>query len=341
LTSKRFPILAIVAGLLAAAAIAARVILFESGLLYGSSRILYADFVIAGLVISAAALGLKAASETTGLSLSSGINTAVLALGLGVTTLGLLQGLLPNTPYRAAAAACPGVSIEGAPYLAQTGRIGVNARTGAGGGFPQVDRFGGSCTLGFSGYCVGQPIPNDQTEIDDARWLIVYRRSELVSSAKLLGQSPASSLGSQPSPQCPQMGGLPQPGTPTFTPTRLHGNHVRLKARAQSGSLVGYAVRELNQFGGGYQYSLVGVVPRPPSFVGLWRAGTALPQLRHGAGTVELAAASCLAADVPVGQPAVYDARFRAGHLNSLRPSKPLSEADASELAVTACSGPP
>ena len=251
----------------------------------------------------------------------------------------------PTTPDQAAAPACRGVPVAGAPFFAQTVSTGVNARAGAGTGYGQVNRFGGDCTLGFDGYCIGEPIGDPVTQLPDTRWLIVHSRRYLVASARVRSQSKEADLGGKPAADCARRyGGLPQPGPPNLVvkvTSSLPPAAATLSVTAKSAALIGYAVRVLDPSDGSYPYSLIKVKQNAPTFAGTWAASSAVPDLLHGTGRVELAAATCLAADVPSGPPAVYRATFRTGQLVALVKSKPVDPRDAALLAHTACSGPP
>ncbi|MFC6343125.1 hypothetical protein ACFP8W_14140 [Nocardioides hankookensis] len=323
----------------------ARILTFKYELLYGEANernanvVLAAAILITGVALASAYRRQDAPNEN-----SSNYGSSVLlvggALAAAVAAVGVVQLVLPATPYVAAAPACPGVPVVGARFLAQTQVGGVNARSGPGTDFPQVNRFPGSCTLGFDGYCIGMPIADKKTDSLDTRWLLVHDRDYLISSAKLLDQAALSDLGSKPHSRCEDLGGTAQPGTPDFTATITSTVAAALTVESANATLIGYAVRVFAPIDG-YEYSAISVNSRSDGFDGEWAASSAAAVLPNGTGRAELAAASCLAVDDPSGDPAVYLASFERGKLVELAPTPPESEDDGRRLATAACSGPP
>lgn len=330
--------------LLTVVAFTARVVLFRIGYLFGDSQALLLDLVAAGLLAAAGTFTLSyfLRRRDPDSKLSTEIGASSAAFAIAAAAVALTQLVIPNTPRNAAAQSCRGVPVEGAPFLAQTVAIGVNAHSGASDGFSESDRFGGDCTLGFSGYCIGQPIANTLTQVYDTRWLIVYHRDEVVSAAEIRPQSPTAALGQHPSPSCARYHGLSEPGAIHFRAVREAHNVVGLSVTDTNAALIGYAVRVDSQLGGGYPYSEVGSGPlaTAPHFSGIYKAATALSGLQGGDGTVELAADACLAGDVPIGSPSVYRIVFHAGRVVHVQPSRPESLVDSTQLGHVACSGP-
>lgn len=323
----------------------ARVLTFKYELLYGESKERYANAVLAAAILVtglalASAYRRPAKPDDDSSSFGGSVLLVAGALAAAVAAVGVVQLVLPATPNSAAAPACPGVPVVSAPFLAQTQVGGVNARSGPGTDYPQVNRFPGRCTLGFDGYCVGMPIPDKKTDGLDTRWLLVHNRDYLISSAKLLDQKALSDLGDKPHPRCVDLGGTAQPGTPEFTATITSTVEATMTVESANAALIGYAVRVFDPIDG-YEYSPVKVKSRLDGFAGTWTASTAAAVLRDGTGQAELAAASCLAVDHPSGDPSVYLATFDHGELVKLEPTPPQSEEDARRLATAACSGPP
>ncbi len=237
-----------------------RIILVDNGIVYGGDNV--ALFTIALAVTSGATVvAWLAASQT---SVGTAIAAVGAAISLVVAVYTTVEGLLPNTPQQAAAPACRGVPIRGAQALGQTTANGLNARSGAGTTFPQLDRYAAGCTLGFDGYCIGEPIFDDKVGVLDTRWLIVHKRHELVSSAKVLTQSRESALGTAPSSACSHYGGLPLPGSPSLQASIGTDGYVHMIATAHAATIVGYAV-EIGpaSAAGRYQYSLIGIKLTP------------------------------------------------------------------------------
>lgn len=252
----------------------------------------------------------------------------------------LAQGLAPPTPVTAASSSCQGVPVLGAKFFAQTLPDGVNARSGPGTGFPQVNRFGGNCTLGFDGFCVGEPIPTVDGQLLDTRWLIVHQRDQLVSAAKLLPQSSQAVFGTKPDPRCKALGGYPNPGPLTFTPT-MQGNATSLVAVSPGARLVGYAVGLQLPAADGYPLSSIKVKSNAPDFTGLYQYAGDVNSLPGHSGVIQLVASVCLAPDVPTGRPELYRTTFTTGQLTNLAPGRLPDAHDTTLLAKQACSGPP
>lgn len=137
--------------------------------------------------------------------------TLAAILGLALSGYSVSELLAPNTPVAATVPACGGTPVYGAKYFAKTQANGANARRGPGVEYPQVSRYAGDCTLGFDGYCIGRAVPDYILGTPDQRWLIVHDRKELIAAGVVLSESAESALGTEPSPECQQLGGLPQP----------------------------------------------------------------------------------------------------------------------------------
>lgn len=166
---------------------------------------------------------------------SSAVGMVAAMLGLVTAVTSTVAVLFPSTPYDLAAPACRGAYLQGSAFYAQTLSAGVSARRGPGRGYQQVDRFEGDCTLGFEGYCIGEPVPNQLTDLPDSRWLILNGGSALVSSAVLQVQSqPTNGDAGTPHESCEKLGGYPAPEKLRFRAVMKPGsaNEVRLSATA-------------------------------------------------------------------------------------------------------------
>jgi hypothetical protein len=130
-------------------------------------------------------------------------------VGLGAAIFSGIETVAPLSPDLKAAPACSGAQTRGVPFLATTLERGVNVRSGASRNFEQRARFAGDCTLGFVGYCWGDPEPDNQDQIPDSRWLLLPKQRGLVSAANLQSQVASSRL---PRLSCP---GGRQPPTQT------------------------------------------------------------------------------------------------------------------------------
>lgn len=88
----------------------------------------------------------------------------VTILGIPAVIVTTVNLALPATPSGTVAQACRNAQISGARFIAlSNGRSGTNARSGPGLSFPQVDRFDQGCSIGFDGYCVGEPVNSPTT----------------------------------------------------------------------------------------------------------------------------------------------------------------------------------
>lgn len=322
-----------------------RVVAFARGWLFGDAAALYVSLgvvTVALALVSQLAYAYARAHPAVALTPASvaGGSGGAVALVLGAFT--LLQLLVPATPTSAAAPACRGVPVAGSRFYAQTGPLGLNARAGPATETGQVDRYGANCTLGFDGYCLGEPIADGRTTLLDQRWLVVHRRHELVASAETLSQSPEADLGRAPDPSCTSY--FPTFGSPTGVSefrAQLAAAGVAVSVTAKSAVLVGYGVKVVDPTDGSYPYSNIRVKSNAPAFAGVYDTTTAAPSLPNGTGTVLLVAAACLAADVPVGPPMVVRVTVtqgRATAITSAAVPPPSPERDL--LASTACAGP-
>jgi hypothetical protein len=330
----------IIAGAVALMCLVLRVVLFLTGILFGDQMALVSNLVTAGAIGTAALLAarywLSGSSEH-----EPGAMFTLAAAGLTFATavVAVAQGVAPATPTTAASPSCQGVPVLGARFFAQTGPAGVNARSGPGTGYPQVDRFSGNCTLGFDGFCIGEAIPTATgTDSIDTRWLIVHQRDELVSAAKVLPQTNQAVFGTTPNLRCAALGGYPSPGPITFTPTTAD-NAITLTAASRGARLVGYAVRLQLPAAYGYPLSLIKVKINPPDFTATYDYASDVADLPGHTGIIQIVASVCIAPDIPTGQPSLHQASFDAGTLTSLRPTRLPDAGDTTLLAKEACSG--
>lgn len=230
-----------------AALIVARLVLVHQGVLFGASRILQVD-----VVIGIALLGVTAAwyrvwtrrTDAGGTDSSTLVGTVAGILGVPALAAALLNLVAPPTPGELAAPACATAQTYKTAFRAVTvGPDGNFARSGPGLGFTQTDRFSKGCVVGFSGYCIGDPIPDPLFKgWNDSRWLLASahrdgwqrwaarvlssepQHARFVSTSYLRAQSAESrSFRHLGEDQCE--GGLPMPGKPTLTsePTREPG----------------------------------------------------------------------------------------------------------------------
>lgn len=287
---------------LACAAVAGRYILFQHGVLYGEAAAKMASLAVAGIIIVAGYLPLRmlrhGRQTPANAPATESIVAAVAAiLGLALTAYSVSELVAPNTPTAASVPACAGVPVYGAGYFAVTEQNGVNARSGPGPQYPQVNRYPSGCTLGFDGYCIGSAERDFVIGTPDQRWLIVRNRNQLVSAAVVLSESAESNLGTAPSPRCAALGGLPQPRA--ISQFAYNTGSGELNASAPGAVLVGYGIAALNLSNPGYYAGTLGTDTNSSFPAHL--APSALASYAQGAsGQVLLGAAICLAVNVPV-----------------------------------------
>jgi hypothetical protein len=274
-----------------------RYVLFNEGILYGEAASKMASLFVAGVIVFMGYLPLRvlrgrgSAEEVPKESIAA---TLAAILGLAVSGYSVSELLAPNTPVAATVSACGGTPVYGAKFFAKTQANGVNARSGPGVEYPQVNRYAGDCTLGFDGYCIGRAVPDFILGTPDQRWLIVHDRKELIAAGVVLSESAESALGSKPSPECQQLGGLPQPSEiQDFSYNITTG---QISASAPGAVAVGYGMATVPQRNRAYQ---VVALATNSDFSAQLSARTIANELPV-AGGVWLSAAICLADNVPV-----------------------------------------
>ena len=332
---------------------AARIELFRTGVWYGEGTAQLLDVLISVLVACSATLGgawLLGRHRPQPKEIARhAIEIAATLLAFAVSSYTLMGIVVPASPSTAAETACGGAPVNGAPYLAQTGSLGVNSRSGPGTDFPQVNRYAGGCTLGFDGYCIGDPVAaKSNGGYYDDRWLIVHRRhNEFVSSAELFAQSPSDRLGPRPATACAKAGGFPLPSGLLFHISPQSPGVDGLSVSVHGASMVGYSIRIVGPTASGDDpYSGVG---NPLNilqdgvgyaFSGHWNLSTAYDDLPGTTGEVDIAAEVCLALGVPYGRPSLALVRFARSASTVVRGTVRLSPGASDRLAQAACAGP-
>ncbi len=339
----------------AAIIVTARVWLFMTGRQYGASTERAWNLVVAaviGLMVltwyQVAAVRRRRAGNDV--EIGSVVSAATAALAFAAAAVGTVSLIAPNTPTQAAAPACAGAPVYGSRFFAQTVEAlgGANARSGPGTGYPQVNRFSAGCTLGFDGYCIGQPIGDFRAMIGnepwpDQRWLIVHRRNQLVASGRVQSQTKEAALGDRPDPRCAAWGGQPPPTISKLAvklPTGGRGL-AELHVQATNAVVVGYAVRLLTvPLDGSDPYGLIGAKSNAPAFGARWNVSIAAARLPRQSGEVQVAAVACLAAAVPDQTPVAVRVRLSHGRVIGTRPDTITDARLRQRLGSTACSVP-
>lgn len=212
---------------LAIVALIAHQLLINEGIISGTGDIRIATAVAAAIVVSAAAT----------FPLQVGVAYATL-LGAAYGAVILLASDATDAPT---APACPGAKAQAVDFLGLTHPTGVNARSGPGRSFPQTRRYQGDCSVGFNGYCLGEPVLDIFTNprVPDQRWLALPGGEEYVAAGVVLAQRPWSDLG--PRTDCPVVAPTPtriQLRLPTSVPL---GDAVTMRASAPGAATVGFA----------------------------------------------------------------------------------------------------
>ncbi|GLY93203.1 hypothetical protein [Actinoplanes sp. NBRC 103695] len=257
----RVPAAALVWLTVLVAVVALRVWAVWTGALFGTAQIVAVDVIIAALVALTFwswALAGRDAGGTAGTWLDRvGGFAAVVALPALVTA--TLNLVAPATPPSLSVAACSGAQTWNTPYHGRTiGPLGNYARTGPGLSFPQSGRFKEDCSLGFVGYCAGDPVKEPFTKTwTDTRWLLLgSHRSGLAKwTARLSGEpeqprfvalayvapnSPDRDLDYLGDKACAQ--GRPLPGKTTMTPAPKPDGTVGLTVASDNAERVGVAL---------------------------------------------------------------------------------------------------
>lgn len=329
--------------LLVIATVFLRYELFDRGILYGEATSKMASLAVAGIIILCGYLPLRILrnhnndhktghkNSTKDASRESIAATLAVVLGLAVTGYSVSELLAPNTPVAAAAPACDGTPVYGAAFFAKTQVNGANARSGPGVEYPQVRRYGGDCTLGFDGYCIGREVPDFILHTPDQRWLIVHDQNDLVASGVVLSESAESALGSTPSPRCKELGGLPEPTK--ITKFIYDPSSKQISSVAPGAVAVGYGMASVSN-NRVYQVIALGT---GPGFVAELKPNTIVSQVPvvHG---VWLSAAICLADNVPVvGSLRVQLLTFHGAHITSEQSNPQIPRVVRPLLAEVAC----
>lgn len=338
--------------------LAARVDLFATGSLYTSSAALASDAILA-------ALGFWMATAIAGRMLRPAswdvrLLTIGAAIALPVALIGLVHLLAPVTPATATAPACAGASVAGAPFRATTPADGINARSGPDTSFAQVQRFSGNCTLGFEGYCLGEPTDDLVTgAYPDQRWLILHRPWQswpwrhmpwgdpphaFVAAAKVQSQSPESALGSGAERSCLRLGGWREPQHLGLTGPLARGV-VHIHAAAPGAQIIGLSIFSSRAplDGSGAIFALTNPAPKRTDPAGsisaTWQAQSATGPALGGPATLTLLADVCLGPAVP--DPSNYAILQFAWNGQTIRPlaakSHAIGAAEVRRLQTSAC----
>ncbi|WP_229397580.1 helix-turn-helix domain-containing protein [Micromonospora okii] len=239
---------------------------------------------------------------------------------------------LPNDePPARGAAGCPSPP-NGAAFTGVTYGSGAHVRGGAARDEPVLTTIPPNCTVGFTGFCVGEKVYDNTGGMPDVRWFKVTGGG-VVSSAVVHGNPPRDLRASD----CPR--GRPVPTGLEFAVVAEPGRAraVTLRATGPDLYVVGFAVAVGHPASSGgrtwRQLSLTDVRdPAAGASVGL----DELPSPTAG-GTVVLVAAACLGGDSPTGL-----VRAREIRPDAPRVAVPvtLDQRQQAEAASSACRYP-
>lgn len=159
------------------------------GLLYGAGKIVTADVAISIVLLLVLAVQRSGntenaapddSDEVTASSWGDRVGAVALVLGIPALIASGLNLLAPPTPQGVSAGACAGTQTYHTAYLGLTvGPLGDFTRSGPGLSFAQTGRLDKDCTVGFDGYCIGDPIDDPVTHgWVDTRWVRVSTHSQ-------------------------------------------------------------------------------------------------------------------------------------------------------------------
>jgi hypothetical protein len=171
------------------------------------------------------------------------------------------------------------------PYRAVTiGKLGNYSRSGPGVSYPQTGRYDTNCTVGFDGYCVGEPMPDPTADgWMDSRWLR-DGKGNFVSLAYLDPQSPDSNLPYLSDRVCPHESQLP--GHAVMAADLRNQQAIRFDLRADHAANLGVAlwVRDAGQIRSGVPLRQIGASATDAGGAGaaVWRTSRILADLKPG-----------------------------------------------------------
>lgn len=312
------------------------------GLLYGTGKIVTADVIISiGLLLLLTLLrsgntGNAAAGASAGGSWSERVGVVALVLGIPALIASVLNLLAPPTPQGVSAGACVGTQTYHTAYLGVTiGPLGDYARSGPGLSFAQTDRLDKDCTVGFDGYCIGDPVDDPYAKgWVDTRWLRVSRHSRqpwkeiahllsgeppddrFVTVAYIAPKSPDRALGYLGPDAC--RGGRPQPGRASLSASApATSGAITFTAQAAEAERIGLAI-DLPSAAVSQGSAIRKVESAPTDVSGTvgitWQAGTTLSSLtakRTGPITVTVLAVPCLGPVAPADADAAATLTYR------------------------------
>ncbi|MFD2080437.1 hypothetical protein [Actinopolymorpha cephalotaxi] len=264
----------------------ARILLVNTGILYGAAAVRRVDVVVVVIALLSAlpwALdhvrkGLHRAASPAGMQTNrpddagpvelagalatAGSAVAAVVIGVATALITIMNFFSPVEPVGITRPACAGARTNHVAYVGLTmGLVGNNSRQGPATFYAANGRFARDCTVGFSAYCLGEPVGDSLgTTVHQRwvtnRWLLVAKQPpgwrstlarwlsgersmpQFVSDAYVTPITPYESLRRAPSSTCSKSYKLPgKAKLQTFDP-----NAQSFTARADHAVNMGFAV---------------------------------------------------------------------------------------------------
>lgn len=284
-------VIAKIVGILAVVMVVRQLVL-QSGWIIGSTQTTL-------LTLATIGVGVLVIAKVVGVP---GVGQVIAAAAALAGLFGLTELLLPAPRNASAPAACPGAQTRGLEYLAASGSDGVSVREGPGRSFPQSDRLLGDCSLGFVGYCLGEPTLDVfyiefGREVADARWLVLPKGRGYVAAGAVRSQEAEDRL-LLPQPDCPSPEEFKiEAPELRFSQEGLEEGQVKVSAIAAGAPTVGFASHHLEE--GQPVFTRLALDPTEDEFGFMWSIGSQPASDGVGQGELTLVGVSCLAAEVP------------------------------------------
>lgn len=292
-TSESAPRPPVSAWQIAAAVLIALLLLIAREALIGSGRV-YGDTPVRALTVVAAALFIVASVAIIGTRNFTGLAATV---GAATAVFAAFDLYAPAAPEATALPACPGAQIRNVKMLATTHPNGANVRTGPSRTYGMIRRFQPHCSVGFVGYCLGEPEVDlfqlsNGFEVRDMRWLELPHHRGFIHGGAVATQGVDETL---PHRRC--RGELPGPERPTLRWTQPVRNVVLLTATAENAPTVGWAAYTM--IDGNVVLTRIAMDSEAKDgFSFAWHPAYQRTNEGVGRGNVTVVAAACLAGEV-------------------------------------------
>ncbi|WP_428966801.1 helix-turn-helix domain-containing protein [Micromonospora fluostatini] len=251
---------------------------------------------------------------------------AATAFGLAVQR----AGPLAVDPSTGAGPRCPGLPAD-ARFTGTTYGSGAHVRTGATRDDAVTTTIPPDCTVGFTGFCVGEKVYDNTGGTPDVRWFMVPGGG-VVSSAVIHGNPPRE----LPATDCPN--GRPTPSVLDFSVVAESGGALSLRVTGADLDVVGFtASTGPTTSSGGPAWRQVTLADVRDPGVGARARFEPATTTAPAGGPLVLVAAACLGGDSPTGL--VRALRVQPG--GSARPAPvTLDPGQRAQAAASACRYP-